>query len=110
MAVPNALNLNVDEKLAAGKASSVSDSKRDSVIIRVDFNYLELCAGCNPVTCTVNGEPVSVRTWRDLLVNLVEMFMIKGNPNINDLFNKPLLFGSKRPSGLKQTEGRRKEI
>jgi hypothetical protein len=73
-----------------------------SKLPRVDFNHTELCADFNPVTCTVNREPVPVGTWRDLLVNLVEMFMAKGNPNINDLFNKPLRLGSKRPFLLRE--------
>jgi hypothetical protein len=73
----------------------------DSKLLRVDFNHTELCTDCNPVTCTVNRDPVPVGTWRDLLVNLVEMFIAKGNPNIIDLSNKPLLSGSKHPFLLK---------
>jgi hypothetical protein len=84
---------------------------RDSIILRVDFNHPELCTGCDPVTCTINGEPIPVGTWRDLLVNLVEMFIAKGNPNINDLFNKPLLSVSKYPFLLKEkTNGETRQI
>jgi hypothetical protein len=74
----------------------------DNAVFRVDFNHTALCTDCNPLTCKVNGETVPVGTWRDLLVNLLEMFIAKGNPKIDDLFSKPLLSGSKRPFLLKE--------
>jgi hypothetical protein len=112
-------NFNVNNpNFAAGRTSLVSDSIEEnlfmaqtatataeltnSAVLRVDFNHTELCTDRNPVACTVNGETVPVGTWRDLLVNLVEMFIVKGNPRIDDLFNKPLLSRSNRPFLLKE--------
>jgi hypothetical protein len=87
---------------AMTQSETTNIERTDSAILRVDFNHPELCTDCNPVTCTVNGEPVSVGTWPGLLVNLVEMFIAKGNLKISDLFNKPLLPGSSRPFLLKE--------
>ncbi|MDR2343910.1 MAG: hypothetical protein LBD86_05200 [Spirochaetaceae bacterium] len=82
-------------------AKMTTAKSANSAAPRVDFDHTELCTGCNPVTCTVNGEPVPVGSWRDLLVNLVEMFIANGNSHINDLFNNPLLKGGSRPFLLK---------
>jgi hypothetical protein len=112
-------NINVNNSnLAAMRTSLVSDSieksspmaqtattiaePSNSEVLRVNFNHAELCTDRNPVSCTVNGETVPVGTWRDLLVNLVEIFIAKGNPKIDDLFNKPLLPRSNRPFLLKE--------
>jgi hypothetical protein len=84
------------------QTATVTAEPANSVVFRVDFNHTELCTDCNPLTCAVNGETVPVGTWRDLLVNLVEMFIAKGNPKIADLFDNPLLPGSKRPFLLQE--------
>lgn len=35
-------------------------------VCRVDFDNPNFCKGCNPLSCIVDGEPVSVgRTWRE---------------------------------------------
>jgi DNA-binding XRE family transcriptional regulator len=91
----------IEESLPLAQTATATVEQPNNAICRVDFDHTELCTNCDPVTCTVNGEPVPVGTWRDLLVNLVEMFIAKGNPNINNLCNKPLLSGSKRPFLLK---------
>jgi len=64
---------------------------------RVDFNHTELCADCNPITCFIDGEKISVGTWRDLLVTLIEKYLTENNSKIAELFERPLLSGSLRP-------------
>jgi len=68
----------------------------------VDFEHTELYTNCNPITCTVNGDPVSCGTWRDLLLSLIEKFLSERNAKITGLFERPLLGGSSRPFLLRE--------
>jgi hypothetical protein len=51
----------------------------------VDFEHTELCADCNPVSCAVNGERIYAGTWRDLLILLVEKFIVTRPDYVKDL-------------------------
>lgn len=113
----NSDSIDLDRMKAEGKATKMAQTatlitnQTNSAVFRVDFNHTELCTDCNPVTCTVKGESVHVGTWRDLLVDLVEMFIAKGNSKICDLSKKPLLSGSNRPFLLKdKPNGAAKQI
>jgi hypothetical protein len=74
----------------------------NSVVRYVDFERTELCAESNPISCTVNGDPVSCGTWRDLLVTLIEKYLSERNAKITELFERPLLGGSSRPFLLRE--------
>ncbi len=41
----------------------------------VDFAHPELCSGCDPITCIVEGKDFSGGNWRDLLVSITEYFL-----------------------------------
>lgn len=89
------------EKWMMEKENTTIAEQLNTDVRRVDFLQTDLCSGCNPVTCRINGEPIPVGTWRDLLVNLVEKFLSEGNAGIGDLYSSPLLQGSSRPFLLK---------
>lgn len=55
----------------------------------VDFSRPELCSGCDPLTCIVEGKVFSGGTWRDLLVLLTESFL-KNKPRTSELYHKSL--------------------
>lgn len=55
----------------------------------VDFLHPELCSGCNPLTCIVEGKVFSVGNWRDILVSLTENF-IKSKPRTAELYHVSL--------------------
>ena len=63
----------------------------------VDFSHSELCSECNPITCEINGENIPVGTWRDLVITLVEKFIVADNDFLIDLTKKSLLSSSSRP-------------
>jgi hypothetical protein len=73
--------------------------QKEPSLFQVDFNHPEWCTNSAPVSCAVNGKAVSVGmgNWRDLLVNIIEMFIAMCNLKIGDLYGTPLLPGSNRP-------------
>lgn len=74
----------------------------DHVAVRLlDFDYPERCAGCDPVSCVIEGEEIQGHTWRDLFINLLEKYLFENRINVQELFVKNLLTGSKRPTLLK---------
>lgn len=52
----------------------------------VDFTHPEICTGCIPVTCTVEGNDFSSANWRDILVSLTEAFL-RSKPNAMKLYH-----------------------
>jgi hypothetical protein len=101
----------IEESLSTAQTATATIEPTNSALLRVDFTHPELCTDCNPVTCAVNGEAIPVGTWRDLLVNLVEMFIANGNQKISELTHKPLMPGSGRPFLLKdKPNGATKQI
>lgn len=63
----------------------------------VDFAQPELCANSDPVNCFVDGEKICGRNWRELLVALIEKYILEKNLRIAELYDNPLLNGSSRP-------------
>lgn len=91
-----------DEQLKMGTVTTANGEQVNTSIRRVDFNHTELCADCNPATCTVNGEKIPVGNWRDLLMTLIAKFTTEVPDKINELYSRPLLSGSSRPFLLKE--------
>lgn len=52
----------------------------------VDFTKPELCAGCDPVTCTIEGKDFSGGNWRDVLVSVIEAFL-QSKPKAMELYH-----------------------
>ncbi len=57
--------------------------------LRVDFNHPELCTGCDPMTCTVEGNDFSMKNWRDILASLTEAFL-ESKPQAMSLYHTSL--------------------
>ena len=69
-------------------------------IKRVDFNYPELCTGCDPVDCKIEGVSFLGKNWRDLLVAITEGFLLT-KPQAHDLYFRSIYPNSERPFLLK---------
>ncbi len=54
--------------------------------LHVDFAHPELCMGCDPQTCIVDGKSFSGRNWRDILVALTEDFL-QSKPKAMELYH-----------------------
>jgi len=81
---------------AFGDSTAVEEI-RDDTELRIDFSHSELYSNCIPVSCTVNGVALDCESWRDLLINIIEMFLSLSNPRIGDLFSQPLSQAGNRP-------------
>lgn len=68
----------------------------------LDFAHPERCMGCDPVQCVVEGKIIEGRTWRDILITLLEKFLANERSNVRELYRNNLLPGSKRPTLLKE--------
>jgi hypothetical protein len=82
------------DKLAPDESTSVNNP------LKVDFEHPELCAGCDPVTCVIEGISFSGRNWRDLLVAITENFLIN-KPQALDLYKRSVYPYGERPFLLK---------
>lgn len=67
----------------------------------VDFAHPELCMGCDPVTCIVEGKSFYSRNWRDLIIALTEHFLLC-NPKAKELYHKSVYTNGERPFFLKE--------
>lgn len=77
----------------------------------VDFKHTELCAGSNPISCNIDGNNIQVGTWRDLLKNIIEEFIARGNERVSGLFRESIFKRSSQPFFLKdRPEVRAKEL
>ena len=66
----------------------------------VDFDHPELCSGCDPVTCIVEGTDFSGGNWRDVLVSLTEAFL-QSKPKSTELYYSSLLHSGEHTFLLK---------
>lgn len=93
------------KRLKVEEFSIESDERMNEVIHCVDFEHTELCTECNPLTCMVNNEKIPVgRTWRDLLILLVEKFIVGYADRIAELSSRSLNRGGGRPFLLGRSE------
>ncbi|MBR4663414.1 MAG: hypothetical protein IKO93_06030, partial [Lentisphaeria bacterium] len=70
--------------------------------IRFDFTNAPSFEGTVPAYCCIDGNVFEGRNWVRILVALVEFELAKGNPALEDLYEKPLYCKkSKRPFLLK---------
>ncbi len=77
----------------------------------VDFNHTELCAWSSPISCNIDGISIQVGTWRDLLKNIIEEFIARGNECVTRLFTESLFKRSSQPFFLKEhPKGRAKQL
>jgi hypothetical protein len=99
----NALESNTENKESIDNMAVVTINKKSSSTARrVDFSRPELCAGCNPVECTINGETLAFDyNWRDIIVALADKFLSEKNPSFKKLLNIPLLSRSTTPFLIK---------
>lgn len=67
----------------------------------VDFDHPELCSGCDPVTCIVEGTNFSGGNWRDVLVSLTEAFL-QSKPKSTELYYSSLFHSGKHAFLLKE--------
>ena len=61
----------------------------------VDFTHPELCTGCNPTSCTVEGNDYDIGNWRDILVVLAKAFL-QSKPKAMELYHTNLYPKSER--------------
>lgn len=66
----------------------------------VDFEHPELCSGCDPVTCIVEGTDFSGGNWRDVLVSLTEAFL-QSKPKSTKLYYSSLFHSGEHAFLLK---------
>ncbi|MCQ4862922.1 hypothetical protein [Pseudoflavonifractor phocaeensis] len=66
----------------------------------VDFDHPELCSGCDPVTCIVEGADFSGGNWRDVLVSLTEAFL-QSKPKSTELYYSSLFHSGEHAFLLK---------
>jgi hypothetical protein len=95
-------NLREPSVVPIAQTTTVIAEPSNRAVRYVDFEHTELCTNCNPISCTVNGDPISCGTWRDLLVTLIEKFLSERSAKIAELFERPLLGGSSRPFLLRE--------
>ncbi len=67
---------------------------------KVDFDHPELCSGCDPMSCIVEGVSFSGRNWRDLLVALTDYFLTS-KPKAQELYTRSVYPNGERPFLLK---------
>ena len=67
----------------------------------VDFAHPELCTGCDPVTCIVEGNNLSGGNWRDVLAALTEHFL-QSKPKATELYHTSLYPSGEREFLLKE--------
>lgn len=67
---------------------------------RVNFDYPELCVGCDPMTCVVESRSYEGKNWRDLLVALTEHFLVS-KPQAQELYSRSVYPNGKRQFLLK---------
>ena len=94
-------NIVKDDKTQKKGGSTVNTTlkRTDKKIIpeqRVDFNQPKLYMQTRPLSCTINGQSVTPKkqNWSQLLVAIIEHFIMEGNPNISELNHKPM-YGNK---------------
>lgn len=63
---------------------------------RVDFTNPDACAGCDPVSCVVEGKVFSVHNWRDILTELTEYFLAT-KPKAQELTWRSIYQRGERP-------------
>ncbi len=67
----------------------------------VDFAHTELCMGCDPQTCVVEGKSFFCRNWRDVLVALTEDFL-QSKPKAMELYHTSIFPNGERAFLLKE--------
>lgn len=80
---------------------SNSEKQIYTTVRQVDFDHPELCTGCDPITCVVEGKDFHSKNWRDLLVTLTEYFL-HNKPNASRLLTKSVYPRGERPFLLKE--------
>lgn len=81
----DSLNLPQNQTMTAKEKMTYANKKT----LYVDFTHPELCSGCDPLTCIVEGKVFNVGNWRDILVSLTEDF-IKSKPQTAQLYHVSL--------------------
>ena len=75
-----------------------NNSPTSDFAYRVDFEHTELCVNCNPRGCAVEGEIIPiVGTWRDLLMDFVEKFVVNHPERIEYLLSNSLSTRGRNP-------------
>ena len=90
-----ALNMNICQECG-------TDIEAEYIGRLLDFAHPERYMGCDPVQCVVEGEIIEGRTWRDILIALLEKFLTEERGAVRELYRNNLLIGSKRPMLLKE--------
>lgn len=67
---------------------------------RVDFSNPDACAGCDPISCVVEGKVFHFRNWRDILTELTEHFLAT-KPRAQELTWRSIYQQGERPFLLK---------
>lgn len=75
--------------------------------IRFDGENASDFEGTTPVYCRVGADVIEARNWRDLLLEVTDHEIRAGNPAVDDLYDLPLLPGSRRPYLLRDFIGYR---
>lgn len=83
------------------KATKETPRQLTAAPLYVDFAHPELCIGCDPRTCVVEGKSFSVRNWRDVLVALTEDFL-QSRPKAMELYHTSLYPNGEREFLLKE--------
>ncbi|MEA4831022.1 hypothetical protein SDC9_78558 [bioreactor metagenome] len=95
-----------EEPFCQSKGANFPEHRKDIVAEDIgqilDFAHPERYMGCDLVQCVVEGEIIEGRTWRDILINLLEKFLTDERSNIRELYKYNLQPGSKRPTLLKE--------
>lgn len=94
------LMTNLEMPVAVLENEPAADIPSTTELNVVDFDHPELCSGCDPVTCIVEGSNFSGGNWRDVLVSLTEAFL-QSKPKSAELYYSSLLHSSEHAFLLK---------
>lgn len=80
----NQVDLDTDVMITKSEDKAISIDP-----LTVDFSHPELCTGCNPISCVVEGKNLSGGNWRDVLVSVTEEFL-QTKSRIKNLYHRSL--------------------